>query len=183
MTGGPTPAALNEVLADARDLGFLGPGPVDTHIKHAANYLAAWDGPPPSSVVDLGSGGGVPALPMALAWPETRWTLVEANGRRARFLQQALHQLALGSRARVRPDRAELVGRDPSERGAHDAVVARGFGAPAVTVECGAPFLRVGGRLLTSEPPDERPWPEGPLDEVGLVAIGRRVGVMILEQR
>lgn len=108
---------------------------------------------------------------------------MEANGRRARFLEQAVHRLRLGPQVRIRAERAELLARDPIERAAYEAVTARGFGPPGVTAECGAPFLRVGGRLLTSEPPEERSWPEGPLGEVGLVAAGRRAGVMVLEQR
>jgi len=124
----------------------------------------------------------VPALPLALAWPHTSWLLVEANGRRARFLTQAVHRLQVGDRVRVAAARAEVLGRDPEERGQHDVVIARGFGRPAVTVECGAPFLAVGGRLLTSEPPEPRPWPEGPLAELGLVVRGRRRSVMVLEQ-
>jgi 16S rRNA (guanine527-N7)-methyltransferase len=83
---------------------------------------------------------------------------------------------------RVAGARAEVLGRQPGERGRHQAVVARGFGPPPVTAECGAPFLEVGGRLLTSEPPDERPWPEAPLGALGLVVAGRRAGVMVLEQ-
>jgi 16S rRNA (guanine527-N7)-methyltransferase len=133
-------------------------------------------------VVDLGSGGGVPALPLALAWPESRWLLVEANGRRARFLVRALHSLGLDARAEVRAVRAEVLGRDPAQRGRHDLVVARGFASPAVTAECGAPFLAVGGGLLTSEPPDIRAWPEGALAALGLVPEGRRGSVMVLRQ-
>jgi len=79
--------------------------------------------------------------------------------------------------------RAEALGRDVAERGRYEAVVARGFGPPAVTAECGAPFLSVGGRLLTSEPPDQRPWPAGPLGKLGLAAVGRRGPVMVLEQQ
>jgi len=124
----------------------------------------------------------VPALPLALAWEATRWLLVEANGRRARFLTQAVHRLGLIDRVVLRAERAEAVGRDPGERGRHDAVVARGFGPPAVTAECAAPLIRVGGRLLTSEPPDERPWPPEALAELGLVALSRRGSVMVLEQ-
>jgi 16S rRNA (guanine527-N7)-methyltransferase len=135
------------------------------------------------TAVDLGSGAGVPALPLALAWPETAWLLVEANGRRARFLTQAVRRLGLSDRVRVRAERAEQVGRDVGERSVHQVVVARGFGPPAVTAECGAPFLAVGGRLMTSEPPDQRPWPAGPLGELGLGVIGRRGPVMLLEQR
>jgi 16S rRNA (guanine527-N7)-methyltransferase len=119
---------------------------------------------------------------MALAWPETRWLLVEANGRRARFLRQAAERLGLADRVTVAEERAEVLGRSPGERGRYEAVIARGFGPPAVTAECGAPFLAIGGFLLASEPPDERPWPSGPLAELGLVIRGRRSGVMVLEQ-
>jgi 16S rRNA (guanine527-N7)-methyltransferase len=51
--------------------------------------------------------------------------------------------------------RAEDAGHRDELRGAFDLVVARGFGSPAVTAECGAPFLRVGGTLVVSEPPPD----------------------------
>jgi len=175
-------AVLAAVLDEARDLGFLGPGPADAHIDHAQGFLQAWAGPAPGSVVDLGSGGGVPALPLALTWPDSRWLLVEANGRRARFLVQALHRLGLETRANIRAVRAEVLGRDSAQRGRHDLVVARGFGSPAVTAECAAPFLAVGGRLITSEPPGMREWPPAPLERLGLVVEGRRGSVMVLRQ-
>jgi 16S rRNA (guanine527-N7)-methyltransferase len=63
-------------------------------------------------------------------------------------------------------------------RGRYDLVVARGFGPPAVTAECAAPFLELGGRLVVSDPPDEPPdrgegggsrrWPTAPLAALGL---------------
>jgi 16S rRNA (guanine527-N7)-methyltransferase len=119
---------------------------------------------------------------MALAWPGTRWVLVEVNGRRSRFLVQALHRLGLDGRAEVQMKRAEVLGRDPGQRGRHDLVVARGFAAPSVTAECAAPFLAVGGRLLTSEPPDVREWPAAALERLGLAAEGRKGSVMVLRQ-
>ena len=133
-------------------------------------------------MVDLGTGGGVPAFPLALAWPDATWVLVEANGRRARFLSQAALRLGIADRVRVRSERAEVVGRDVGERSRHEAVVARGFGPPAMTAECGAPFLAAGGRLLTSEPPGPRPWPPEALAELGLVPVGRQGSVMVLQQ-
>ena len=60
--------------------------------------------------------------------------------------------LWLGDRVEVWCGRAERLGRDAHRRGAFDAVVSRGFGAPAITAECAAPFLRVGGQLVVSEP-------------------------------
>jgi 16S rRNA (guanine527-N7)-methyltransferase len=121
-------------------------------------------------------------LPLALTGGQTRWLLVEANGRRARFLRGAARSLGMDGRVSVREERAEVLGRDAGERGSHDAVVARGFGPPGVTAECAAPFLAVGGRLLTSEPPDRRPWPAEALAELGLEPLGRHGSVMVLEQ-
>jgi len=141
----------------------------------------------PATALDLGSGGGVPGLVLALAWPSSRWILLEANGRRARFLAHAIGELGLVDRTAVWARRAEALGRDGARRSQCDLVVARGFGPPGMTAECGAPFLRIGGVLAVSEPPGGDPgrWPPGPLAELGLTL--RRVvraepAVAVLEQ-
>jgi 16S rRNA (guanine527-N7)-methyltransferase len=105
-----------------------------------------------------------------MTWPASSWTLLDANGRRGRFLRRALAELGLAERVEVWIGRAEELGRDPGRRGAFDLVVARGFGPPAVTAECGAPFLAVGGSLVVSEPPggDAGRWPAEGLATVGL---------------
>jgi 16S rRNA (guanine527-N7)-methyltransferase len=155
---------------------------VDAHLSHASGFLAAWTGPPPATALDLGAGGGVPAFPLALAWSESRWALVEASGRRARFLGDAVLRLGLSARVEVWEGRAEELGRDASRRLTRDLVTARSFARPAVTAECAAPFLAVGGRLLVSEPPEERAWPPESLAELGLRPLGRAGSVMVLEQ-
>jgi 16S rRNA (guanine527-N7)-methyltransferase len=160
----------------------LGPGPLAPHLANAEAFAAAWPGPPPASALDLGSGGGIPALPLALQWPHSSWTLVEAQGRRARFLARSLHELGLAGRADVWEGRAEDLGREPARRQAQQLVTARGFGRPGVTAECAAPLLVVGGRLLVSEPPEERSWPEDALGALGLTPIGRHGSIMVLEQ-
>ena len=81
--------------------------------------------------------------------------LLEANERRARFLEQAVVACDLQQRVGVVHQRAEIYGRDPSHRATFDGVVARSFGSPAVVAECAAPLLRVGGWLIVSEPPGE----------------------------
>jgi 16S rRNA (guanine527-N7)-methyltransferase len=66
--------------------------------------------------------------------------------------------------------------RDDRFRQKFEVVTARSFGSPAVTVECGAPLLGVGGVMVVSEPPgdaDERRWPEEGLAQVGLVRASR----------
>lgn len=167
-------ATLEDVLEEAKELGFLGPGPVAGHIDHAAGFLRTVGDPHPHHVVDLGSGGGVPGLVLALAWPEADVRLLDTSERRTLFLARAVESLELSGRVTVAQTRAEEAGRDPGWRGAADLVVARSFGPPAVTAECAAPLLGVGGRLVVSEPPDgEDRWPEDALRTLGLRPVAR----------
>jgi 16S rRNA (guanine527-N7)-methyltransferase len=172
---------LLEQLERARGLGFLGPGPVADHVAHAQGFLDAL-ADVSGAVVDLGSGGGVPGLVVAVARPDLDLVLVDATAKRCRFLESAV--VALGTGSRVVEGRAEAVGRGPL-RASAAAVLARGFGPPAVTAECGAPLLQVGGRLIVSEPPeDEDRWPADPLGTLGLAVRQRRVGrpaIQVLE--
>jgi 16S rRNA (guanine527-N7)-methyltransferase len=167
--------ALVPVLEEARRRGFLGPGPVEAHIDHAAGYAAALAGHAgagwsPARAADLGSGAGLPGLPLALQFAGTAWTLVEAAARRAAFLREALDALGLEDRVSVVEERAETVGRAPEYRGSFDLVVARSFGSPAVLAECAAPLLRTGGRAVVSEPPGGDParWPAAALAQLGM---------------
>lgn len=79
--------------------------------------------------------------------------LLEANHRRSAFLVQAVEQLGMADRIRVVSERAEVAGHDGALRASIDVVVSRAFGPPAVTAECGGPFLTPGGLLVVSEPP------------------------------
>lgn len=164
------------MLAEARELGFLGPGPVDGHRDHAAAFVAPLADRPPGLGIDLGSGGGVPGLVLATALPAWQWELVESGERRAAFLQRAVGRLGLGDRVRVRHQRAEDLGRTPEARGRADAVTARSFGPPAVTAECAAPLLRTGGLLVVSEPPGGAAdrWSEPGLAALGLAVAEHR---------
>lgn len=110
---------------------------------------------PPQAVVDLGSGAGVPGLMLAARWENSRFLLVDAQGRRAAFLLRAVRELGFDDRVAVVAERAEVLGRTPAKRGAFDLVTARGFGCPAVVAECAAPFLSVTGLLVVSEPPPD----------------------------
>ncbi len=158
--------ALVEQLERSRDLGFLGPGPVEAHITHAGGFIDAL-AKVTGLVIDLGSGGGVPGLVVATARPDLELILVDAMRKRCDALESAVAALGLTS-VRVIQGRAELVGRTRL-RGTVSAVVARGFGAPAVTAECAAPLLRIGGVLVVSEPPEgPARWPGAALAELGL---------------
>lgn len=170
---------LTGLLERSRQLGFLGPGPVEAHLPHALAFASATHADP-ARALDLGAGGGLPGLVLAAhVWPETRWTFVDANQRRTAFLRSAVEALGVEDRVQVVTERAEVVGRAPAHRGVYQLVVARSFASPAVTAECAAPLLVVGGQLVVSEPPDvdlvER-WPTEPLGELGFApAEARRV--------
>ena len=164
---------LEAVLLDAQGLGWIGPGPLGRAVAHARGF-AEGPGEAPSSFADLGSGGGLPGLVLALTWPQARGVLIEGSVKRAGFLVTAVERLGLDDRCAVVAERAEAAGRRPDLRGSFDVVVARSFGPPAVTAECAAPLLHLGGRLLVSEPPtsaapEDSRWPQAGLDLVGMV--------------
>jgi 16S rRNA (guanine527-N7)-methyltransferase len=182
------PAGPGDLLAQlerARSLGLLGPGPVEDHLVHAEGFIAAV-AEVSGRVVDLGSGAGVPGLPIACARPDLELVLVDSSARRGAFLESVVDALGLQERVRVVVGRAEVVGRSEL-RGTADAVVARGFGPPAATAECSAPLLRIGGRLVVSEPPEGPPrWPAAGIGPLGLAALGPPGGtprLQVLELR
>lgn len=167
--------ALVPVLLEARRLGFLGPGPVEAHLDHAAGYATALEvdagaGWSPVRAADLGSGAGLPGLPLALHYVGAQWVLVEVSVRRAAFLRTAVGDLGLADRVAVVEERAEAVGRFLDRRASFDLVVARSFGGPGVLAECAAPLLRAGGRAVVSEPPGGEPgrWPAEGLAQLGM---------------
>ena len=101
-------------------------------------------------VIDVGSGGGLPGLPLKIALPRLEMTLVEADGRKAAFLTQACARLELDAVAIVNR-RAEEAGHEPTLRESFDLAVARALAPLPALVELCLPFVRVGGRLLAQK--------------------------------
>jgi 16S rRNA (guanine527-N7)-methyltransferase len=97
------------------------------------------------SLVDVGSGGGMPGLVLKIARPELSVTLVEADRRKAAFLVHAAAELGLD--VDVAAERAELTGRGP-RRESFDVAVCRALAPMPVVAELCLPLVRVGGRLL-----------------------------------
>ncbi len=102
--------------------------------------------PPGAHVIDVGSGGGLPGIPLAIARPDVRVTLLEATGKKAAFLEQTVAALGL-TNVRVLAARAEDAAHLPSEREAYDLAVARAVAALASLAELTLPFVRIGGAL------------------------------------
>lgn len=97
-------------------------------------------------IADLGPGGGFPGVPIAIAEPAVRLTLIESNARRAAFLEHLVAELGLDD-TQVVTARAEDAGRDAALRASFDLVVARALAAMPVLVEYALPLLREGGVL------------------------------------
>ena len=97
-------------------------------------------------VLDIGSGAGLPGIPLRIAWPGIRLTLLESVGKKCRFLEQACAALGLRD-VEVVEGRAEDLGRDPAHRETYDLVVARAVAPLPVLLEYALPALRTGGRL------------------------------------
>lgn len=98
-------------------------------------------------VADVGSGGGVPGLPLKLALPGIKLTLVESDQRKADFLRDAAGELGLDN-VGVEARRAEEVGRDPEHRERYDVVVTRAAARAPVAAEYCLPLVKPGGVLL-----------------------------------
>lgn len=163
-------AALESVLSRARTLGFLGPGPIRVHVDHARRFLAQLE-TADRRLVDLGSGGGLPGIPLAVFRPELEIVLLDASEKRCAFLRESVEALELGDRVRVLSGRAEELGHEPAVRGWADVVVSRSFAAPHHTIECAMALVRVGGRIVVSEPPGGRRWPGQQLEDIGLTQL------------
>ena len=167
-------SGILRVLERSKELGFLGPGPVDDHLRHAIGFTNAADAAGiamPRRVIDLGSGGGVPGLVVAIHWSDAELLLLDGSTKRCAFLEEAVADLDLGDRVSVRCGRAEDLAHEEALRHWADLVVARSFAAPAITAECAAGFLETGGHLIVSEPPMEAAierWDIQGLAELGM---------------
>lgn len=94
-------------------------------------------------LADLGTGPGLPGIPLALVHPGTTISLVESSGKKARFLREAVRTLGLGN-ARVIEARIEA----HDAAGAYDAITARALGTLPMILEHGGHLLAAHGRLL-----------------------------------
>ncbi len=91
---------------------------------------------------DLGTGAGIPALPLAIALPELHMALVESVGRRTVFLERAIEECGLEDRTEIVAERAEGW---PEGIGQHDLITSRALATLDIVLEYSAPLLQLGG--------------------------------------
>ncbi len=100
-----------------------------------------------NSLVDVGTGAGLPGIALAIARSELHVTLLEATQKKTRFLTYVAQELGLRN-LEVLPARAEEIGRCSTYREAFDLATARAVAALPVVLEYCAPFVRMGGVIL-----------------------------------
>ncbi len=105
-----------------------------------------------AGIIDVGSGGGLPGVPLAITRPDVRMTLLETTGKKARFLESCVAKLSL-TNTKVLNSRAETAGQEKEHRQQYDVVVCRGVGPMAELLEYTLPLLKVGGMLLAMKGP------------------------------
>jgi len=164
---------LAAVLGEIRKRGGIGSQPIPDAIAHSDRFARAC---PPGAVVgaDLGSGGGLPALVVAVRHPELELHLVERRATRADLLRYGVAALGLDDRVHVHVTDVRTFA---SGGDRFDVVMARSFAAPAATVMAAAALARPGGSILVSASPDDRPIRNALLTEVGVVDEGVHDGI------
>jgi 16S rRNA (guanine527-N7)-methyltransferase len=131
--------------------------PADIVVKHFLDSLAVAAVLPRSAagltVIDVGAGAGFPGLPLKIALPGIRLTLLEATGKKAVFLQHVVNTLGLPNVAVVTA-RAEEAGRQPRLREQFDVVLARAVAVMPVLAELTLPLVKVGGLVIAAKGQD-----------------------------
>lgn len=110
---------------------------VDDSLRLVPLVGTAPDGPG----VDVGSGAGLPGVPLAVAIPERQWVLLEPRRRRAAFLEEVVRELGLGNAEVVQATAQEFARRGP----VHAVAVARALAEPAAAFDLLEPLVAPGG--------------------------------------
>ena len=141
-------AAYTELVRDYSDrLDLVAPGDLDRfeerHIRDSLKPLALLHALPEGPCVDVGSGAGLPGIPLAIAEPSRDWRLIEPRRLRAAFLEEVVRALDL--RCEVIVATAEAAGRDPRLAAGHVLAIARALAPPADAFALIAPLVAPGG--------------------------------------
>jgi 16S rRNA (guanine527-N7)-methyltransferase len=189
---------LEQAYADAIRLGFLGPREQDRlwerHLDDALGLATIRQPTPQDRWADLGSGAGLPGLPLAAAYRATPFTLIDAQRRRLDWVAATASALGLANVTVVHA-RLEDYGHSQA-RQLFDVATARALGPLPVVAELGLPLLKIGGQLLVprGQPgtdeleqatlackqlggriDDVVPNPSSPIDRVGFVVIMAKI--------
>ena len=145
-------AVYNEMLLDwntRMNLTAL-TSPNDVAVKHIIDSLTAYDAPlfdAAEALIDVGTGAGLPGIPLAVYAPHIEVTLMDALAKRVRFLTEVTRAMGL-THTRCIHARAEEAARAKEHRAHYDIAVSRAVARMPVLLEYTLPFVRVGGSVL-----------------------------------
>jgi 16S rRNA (guanine527-N7)-methyltransferase len=138
-------AVYGALLLEAnRSVNLTGAKDVAALVPHLLDALTL-AGDVSESLVDVGSGGGLPGIPLAIA-TGARVLLVEPTAKKAAFLARALGECGLAGEAIA--ERAEVAARDARFREQFAFATARAVASAPTVAELTIPFLRIGGRAM-----------------------------------
>ena len=124
--------------------------PEDVAVKHIIDSLMAYDAARfdgARTLIDVGTGAGLPGIPLAVYAPHLTVTLLDSLNKRVRFLTEVTAAMGLQN-VRCIHARAEEAARTAEHRAAYDIAVSRAVARLPVLLEYTLPFVRVGGTLL-----------------------------------
>jgi 16S rRNA (guanine527-N7)-methyltransferase len=132
-------------IRDERDM-------IIKHVLDSLSYIKGFDPSERMRLLDMGSGAGFPALPIAVAMPGISVTLVESVKKKTSFLRHIIRTLELTG-AEVIDKRTEEL--HVSSQASYDVVTARAFATMVAALTAGAPFLKADGLMVLSRGPEE----------------------------
>lgn len=119
------------------------------HFVDSLGCLSAGEWPQGARVLDLGTGAGFPALPLAIVRPDLQITALDATAKKVAFVERTAREL--GVSVTGLSGRAEEVGRSPQHRAHYDVVVTRAVAALPILAELALPLLKLGGVLVAQK--------------------------------
>ncbi len=125
-------------------------------IKHVIDSLMVLnfvDINPEMKIVDLGTGGGFPGIPLAILYPETDFLLIDSVEKKIKAVQEFANKLELKN-IKTLSERAEILGQDPIYREKYNIILSRAVASLPVLMEITTPFIKTNGLLFAYKGPD-----------------------------
>jgi 16S rRNA (guanine527-N7)-methyltransferase len=122
----------------------------EVYLKHFYDSISAafyFDFNKPLNLCDVGAGAGFPSIPLKIAFPELRVTIVDSLNKRITFLEHLSKELGLENTTFIH-DRAETFGKNPAHREKYQVVMARAVARMSVLSELCLPLVKVGGTFV-----------------------------------
>lgn len=126
------------------------PGIRTKHFLDSLTCALAWKNNPPARLIDIGTGAGLPGIPLKILYPKMKLTLVESIGKKVEFCQHIVTSLGLEN-VTLLTARAEELGQNKAHREQYDWAVARAVANLPVLSEYLPPLVKRGGGMLAQK--------------------------------